>query len=143
MIEHIDDDRMAVERLGHLARPGGFVIVSVPALPEFFTEFDEIQGHRRRYIDATLRAAFEGTGLDVVRVFWWGSWMVPILRWQRRKPKAVPGESAAQTYRRHLRIPPWPVPLILRGTFAFEQDRALAGKLRTGTSLFAVARRDA
>lgn len=142
VIEHIDDDRMAVERLANLTRPGGFVIVSVPALPEFFTEFDEIQGHRRRYLDQTLRAAFNDTDLEVAQVFWWGSWMVPMLRWSRRKPKGVPGESAAQTYRRHLKLPPWPLPLVLRAAFALEQDRALDGKLRTGTSLFAVARRN-
>ena len=58
VIEHIDDDRAAVARLGSLARPGGIVIVSVPALPELFTEFDRIQGHRRRYLPETLRAAF-------------------------------------------------------------------------------------
>ena len=58
VIEHIDDDRDAVSKLGQLARPGGVVIVSVPALPEFFTEFDEIQGHRRRYLPETLQATF-------------------------------------------------------------------------------------
>ena len=30
--------------LGRLARPGGVVVVSVPALPDLFTEFDGIQG---------------------------------------------------------------------------------------------------
>jgi hypothetical protein len=40
-----------------------------------------------------------------------------------------------------LRLPPWPVPLVLRALFALEHNRALAGKLKTGTSLFAIARR--
>ena len=61
VIEHIDDDRAAVTRLGRLVRPGGVVILSVPALPQFFSEFDEVQGHRRRYLPETLRAAFSGT----------------------------------------------------------------------------------
>jgi hypothetical protein len=43
-------------------------------------------------------------------------------------------------YRQYLRLPPWPLPLALRLMFAVEQRRAIAGKLRTGTSLFAVAR---
>ena len=141
VIEHLDDDAGAVGRLGTLARPGGSVIVSVPALPEFFTEFDAIQGHRRRYLPGTLRAAFEWAGLEVDRVFWWGSWMVPMLRWSRRKPKAIAGESTAQIYRRYLSLPPWPAPLIFRGAFGIEQARALDGKLSIGTSLFAVARR--
>ena len=92
VIEHLDDDAAAVRRLGALARPGGVVIVSVPALPEFFTEFDSIQGHRRRYLPETLRSAFEGAELELERVFWWGSWLVSMLRWSRRKPKAAVGE---------------------------------------------------
>jgi 2-polyprenyl-3-methyl-5-hydroxy-6-metoxy-1,4-benzoquinol methylase len=143
VLEHLDDDREAVERLGTLARPGGVVVVSVPALPDFFTEFDRIQGHRRRYLPETLRAAFEGTGLELERVFYWGSWLVPMLRRQRARPRSHAGESTAQVYRRYLSVPPWPSPLLLRGAFALERDRAIAGKLRTGTSLFAVARRPA
>ena len=67
VIEHLDDDRAAIRRLGSLVRPGGVLIVSVPALPELFTEFDAIQGHRRRYLPETLRAAFAGSGLELER----------------------------------------------------------------------------
>jgi SAM-dependent methyltransferase len=141
VIEHLDDDRAAVARLGEMAKPGGVVVVSVPALPDLFTEFDEIQGHRRRHLPEVLRAAFDGTGLDVERIFWWGSWMVPMLRRSRGKPRSKAGESTAETYRRYLSVPPWPGPLLLRGAFALEQKRTLEGKLTIGTSLFAVARR--
>ncbi|MBX6312441.1 MAG: class I SAM-dependent methyltransferase [Isosphaeraceae bacterium] len=142
VIEHLDDDRAAVVQLGRLARPGGVVVISVPALPELFTEFDAIQGHRRRYRPETLRQAFAETGLVVERLFWWSSWLVPLLRWQRRRPRrAVPGESASQVYSRYLRLPPWPVPWAFRIAFALEQGPTLAGKLTIGTSLFAVARR--
>jgi SAM-dependent methyltransferase len=141
VIEHIDDDCAALARLGNLARPGGVVIVSVPALPEFFTEFDEIQGHRRRYLPATLRAAFDASGLSVEQVFWWGQWLIPMLRRQRRRRRGVAGEPAAATYRRYLKLPPWPAPLALALGFALEHKKALDGKLQTGTSLFACARR--
>jgi 2-polyprenyl-3-methyl-5-hydroxy-6-metoxy-1,4-benzoquinol methylase len=141
VIEHIDDDRVAVTRLGRLARPGGVVIVSVPALPDFFSEFDEIQGHRRRYLPETLRAAFVESELVVERLFWWGQWLVPLLRRQRRRRRGTEGESSVQTYRRYLRLPPWPAPWALALGFALEQNKALKGQLETGTSLFAIARR--
>jgi SAM-dependent methyltransferase len=143
VIEHIDDDGNAVTKLKQLARPSGVVIVSVPALPEFFTEFDEIQGHRRRYLPGTLRAAFQNSGLVVEQIFWWGQWLVPMLRLQRNKTKKKAGDTAAEIYRRYITLPPWPAPLILRLRFALEKGKALDGKLRTGTSLFAVARRPA
>jgi SAM-dependent methyltransferase len=140
VIEHLDDDRAAVERLGDLVRPGGVLVVSVPALPDLFTEFDAIQGHRRRYLPETLRRAFADTVLHVEEVFWWGQWLVPMLRRQRRKARSERGESVAQTYRRYLKLPPWPAPWLLRLAFAREQARALDRELHTGTSLFAVAR---
>jgi SAM-dependent methyltransferase len=142
LIEHLDDDRSAVRRLASLVRPGKVMIVSVPALPELFTEFDAIQGHRRRYLPESLRSVFEGSGLELVRVFWWGEWMVPILKRQRQRKRRASreGESPSEVYRHYLRLPPWPVPLAFRILFAIEQSRATAGKLRMGTSLFAVAR---
>ena len=143
LLEHLDDDRAAVARLGAMARPGGVVVVSVPALPDFFTEFDQIQGHRRRYLPETLQAAFERTGLVIERVFYWGAWLVPMLRRQRSRRRARVGESTAQVYQRYLSLPPWPLPWLLRAAFALERNRALDGKLRTGTSLFAVARQPA
>lgn len=141
VIEHLDDDRTAVARLAELVRPGGFVIVSVPALPELSGEFDAIQGHRRRYTPDSLRAAFAGSGLAMERVFWWGRWLVPAIRRQRSRPRMRPGDSPAQAYRRYLELPPWPIPTIARLAFAMENPRALRGRLHTGTSLFAVARR--
>lgn len=139
VIEHLDDDRSAVRRLAGLLRPGGLAVVSVPALPELFSDFDRIQGHRRRYLPETLRTAFDGSGLNILKIFWWGAWMVPVLR-RMRGPSRKPG-SDTSSYAHYLRIPPWPVPQLMRLAFALEKQRALNGKLGTGTSLFAVARR--
>jgi SAM-dependent methyltransferase len=141
VIEHVDDDRVTIANLGRLARPGGVVVVSVPAMPELFTEFDAVQGHRRRYVPETLREAFVGSGLAIEQIFWWGAWLVPLLRRQRRRPRSQPGATVTEIYRRYLRLPPWPLPWLLRMAFALEQRPALAGALDTGTSLFAVGRK--
>lgn len=142
VIEHIDDDRDAVGKLAQIVRPGGWVIVSVPARPDLWTEFDEIQGHRRRYMPEILSAVFEGGPLQLERVFWWGQWLVSMIRMQRsRKPSHGEGDTPAEIYRRYLKLPPWPGASLLDIGFRLEQNRALDGKLHTGTSLFAVARR--
>ena len=141
VIEHLDDDRAAVARLGMLVRPGGALIVSVPALPALFTEFDAIQGHRRRYLPETLGAAFADSGLLLDRVFWWGRWLVPALRRHRSRPRSRPGQTPAEIYRHYLDLPPWPLPWVAKLAFLFEHGLALRGLLRTGSSLFAVARR--
>ena len=56
-------------------------------------------------------------------------------------PRARPGESVSAAYARYLKLPPWPAPLALRLGFALEHVWALSGRLPTGTSLFAIARR--
>jgi len=139
VIEHLDDDRAAVRRLGALVRPGGLVVVSVPALPELFSDYDRIQGHRRRYVPNTLQGAFADSDLKVTKIFWWGAWMVRVL--QRMRSSAADRQSAPKTYSDYLRIPPWPVPWLMRLLYAVEQPRTLQGRLRTGTSLFAISRR--
>ena len=141
VIEHLDDDGAALTVLGRLLRPGGLLILSVPALPELFSEFDQVQGHRRRYQPDDLRAAFDRTGLLIEQLFWWGSWLVPLFRARRQPSQAHAGQLPEEIYRRHLRLPPWPLPGLLRAAFAWEEYRALGGKTKQGTSLIAVARR--
>jgi len=142
VIEHLDDDRGTVARLAQLTKPGGFTIVGVPALPELFSDFDVVQGHRRRYLPESLRQAFSGTGLVIEHMLWWGSWMVPLLKRQRgRRPRAARAEAPAAAYKRYLALPPWPAPLLMRAAFGLSQTRSLRGESKTGTSLFALARR--
>ena len=52
-----------------------------------------MQGHRRRYLPSTLGAAFEGSGLAVERLLWWGLWLASLMRRQRRRVRAADGES--------------------------------------------------
>jgi SAM-dependent methyltransferase len=139
VIEHIDDDKTALARIAKLVRRGGTVIVSVPALPELFSNFDRVQQHRRRYLPDSFRAAFQDTELLVQSVFWWGAWMVPVLRRMRVRESAA--VQATRSYSDYLRLPAWPGPLLMSVAFALEKPFAVRQKLRTGTSLLAVARR--
>jgi SAM-dependent methyltransferase len=141
VIEHVDDDGAALTNMGRLVRPGGIMIASVPALPELFSEFDRVQGHRRRYQPENLRAAFDQTGLAIEQLFWWGSWLVPLFRTRRRRSSASTDQTPEAVYQCHLRLPPWPIPALFRAAFSLEQARAIGGKTKQGTSLVAVASR--
>ena len=142
VLEHLDDDHFALSQLAALTRPGGLVIISVPALPELFSVFDTIQGHRRRYLPETLRELFDGTPLVLQKILWWGAWMVPLLKFQRKPRKSTAGRTPSEIYNDYLRLPPWPAPWLFRAAFAWEHRRCLAGRLRRGTSLIAIARRE-
>ena len=58
-----------------------------------------------------------------------------------RRPRSRPGQTPSEIYRHYLELPPWPLPWVAKLAFLFEHGPALRGLLRTGTSLFAVARR--
>ncbi len=72
VLEHIDDDMAALERWVRLARPGGHVLLSVPAFARRFAPMDVQAGHHRRYDPADLRRALLAAGLEDVRVVVYG-----------------------------------------------------------------------
>ena len=49
VLEHLDDDRAATAELGRVVRPGGYLVVFVPALQLLWGYNDEYSHHRRRY----------------------------------------------------------------------------------------------
>ena len=65
VLEHTDD--LALLAQSHrLLRPGGWVLLSVPALPWLWSYRDEAAGHLRRYTAADGLALFDRAGLDVL-----------------------------------------------------------------------------
>jgi SAM-dependent methyltransferase len=65
VMEHIPDDVGALTRFGGLLRPGGAVVLFVPALPALMSRFDRAIGHQRRYRKAGLAGALQRAGLIV------------------------------------------------------------------------------
>ncbi|HVE62642.1 MAG TPA: class I SAM-dependent methyltransferase [Mycobacteriales bacterium] len=65
VLEHIVDDVGALRAFAGLLRPGGKVVLVVPAFPSAMSRFDLAIGHQRRYRRRTLRAAAQDAGLQV------------------------------------------------------------------------------
>jgi SAM-dependent methyltransferase len=64
VLEHVPDDVAALRSMGRLVRPGGHVVVLVPAFGFAMSRFDRSVGHLRRYTRAGLLAALRAAGLD-------------------------------------------------------------------------------
>ena len=64
VLEHVPDDVGALRAFAGLLRPGGRVVLVVPAFPSAMSRFDLAIGHQRRYRRRSLRAAAERAGLD-------------------------------------------------------------------------------
>jgi SAM-dependent methyltransferase len=65
VLEHIRDDVRALRDVQRLVRPGGRVVVLVPAFSFAMSRFDRAVGHVRRYTVDSLRTAMIEAGLDV------------------------------------------------------------------------------
>lgn len=94
VLEHIPDDVGALRALRSLVRPGGAVILIVPAFPSAMSDFDREIGHQRRYTKASLRAALRDAGLAVQELRYVNpvglvSWYL-VVKALRRRPQNGP-----------------------------------------------------
>ncbi len=83
VLEHIAEERAALDRVVSLLRPGGHLVLTVPALPALWSEFDVLSGHHRRYTRKTLHRALRGAGLTVLELRYCYVWTVPPLLLRR------------------------------------------------------------
>jgi SAM-dependent methyltransferase len=68
VLEHILDDGEAAASLRERLRPGGRLVVYVPAFPILFSALDRKVGHFRRYRHAGLAALLARAGLRIERI---------------------------------------------------------------------------
>ncbi|MGO9956165.1 MAG: class I SAM-dependent methyltransferase [Solirubrobacteraceae bacterium] len=68
VIEHTPDDGAAFTELRRVCRPGGWMLVTVPAYQALWSLHDEANHHYRRYSRPTLRDAAQGAGWTVARL---------------------------------------------------------------------------
>ena len=67
VVEHCEDDALAVSELARVLAPGGRMLLSVPAYQWAWSDHDVRAGHHRRYTRSRLERLVEGAGLSVAR----------------------------------------------------------------------------
>jgi SAM-dependent methyltransferase len=97
VLEHIPDDVAALRGFGRLLRPGGAVVLIVPAFEFAMGRFDRAVGHQRRYRLQTLATALERAGLRSERLDFVNS--LGLLAWfvGMRLLRMTPGEGPILT----------------------------------------------
>jgi len=79
VVEHIADDLEFLRSSLFHVKSGGLVTVNVPAYQAFYSRYDTVLGHQRRYTKKMLHDLFQEAGLTDIRVAYWGFSMLPAL----------------------------------------------------------------
>ena len=84
VLEHIEEDDQVVAEIARVVRPGGRVLIAVPADPRLWSAHDVAIGHVRRYTRASLVALFDDPRFHIDEVRSWNVLLHPVVRLRRR-----------------------------------------------------------
>ena len=78
VLEHLDDDLAGLQQAVRLLRPGGYLLITVPAFPFLWGGQDVVSQHRRRYTKATLRDLLQRAGLRGFTLTYFNTLLFPV-----------------------------------------------------------------
>lgn len=140
VIEHIEDDALALRELHGVLAPGGLLLVTVPAYKALWGEHDVINQHKRRYTRRSLASVAASAGWEAVYSTYFNGLLLPAAaahRWlsRLRYSPARPASSDLQ------RTPGYLEPALER-TLALEAQLIARGRrIAAGLSLMLVLRK--
>ncbi len=94
IIEHIDDDKAASGEIFRVLKPGGRLLVTVPAFPSLWSEHDEALHHFRRYTAPRLKDLFQRVGLTVDKLSYTVTTLFPAIWVFRQVSNLLPKRRA-------------------------------------------------
>ncbi|SHI27737.1 class I SAM-dependent methyltransferase [Pollutimonas bauzanensis] len=105
VLEHIEDDVGALNNAYKLLKPGGYLVIEVPACPFLYDSYDAELHHFRRYAASDLHNKLQGVGFQIRRKSHLGFLLFPAFAAVKllnkmlpsRKDKPVVGEQAKRT----------------------------------------------
>lgn len=134
VIEHLPHDESFVKTIASQMPTNGNLIVSVPAYPSFYSEWDRQLGHFRRYTPTHLRTVLKNAGLDI-------QFLSPM--WSFLAPAAPIRKMKAARYQETMefeKVPAWANSMLVTLSKA-EWAIAKVMRMPVGTSLIAWAKK--
>ena len=137
VVEHVAEAVESLEAMRARLRPGGQLVLTVPAFQFLWSRHDELNHHQRRYTRGLLRAQLTAAGLDLQYASYFNTVLFPAVaavRAVHRLFPALEGEASD--------LAPAPPPLNWMLTRLFGAEARLVGRVPVpyGVSLIAVAR---
>ena len=100
VLEHVPNDRAAVDGFARVLRPGGLAVVTVPASMALWSDWDVTLHHFRRYDRTGLAALFEAEAWTIEHVNYTNVVAFPAVwflrRWRKLRPAKTTGANRAE-----------------------------------------------
>jgi SAM-dependent methyltransferase len=137
VLEHVPDDLGSLRAIHRRLKPGGALLLTVPANPWMWSAHDTAHHHFRRYTKKQLKELFLRSGLEIELLSYFNTLLYPLVAVARIAGKLLRRESSDD------KLPAAPVNAVLNKVFGFEA--AILGRVPMpfGVSLVAVVRRPA
>ena len=121
-------------------RPGGWLLLTVPAMAWLWSDHDVTHHHRRRYGANELGSLVTAAGFNVTYSSYYNFLLFPLIAGARMLQRVMRPDRAAEDGRHDLAMPSRAVNSMLQRVFSTERYLVGSARIPFGVSLIVIAR---
>lgn len=133
VIEHVDEDVLALKTIKTKLKTGGKAIITVPAYMFLWSKFDEINEHKRRYTVPDLKNKLEISGLKIRKISYYNTFLFPVVYLVRNINKLLKRNAENE-----VAMPSRNINNLLKKIFSFESGILNKMNMPFGVSIIAI-----
>lgn len=133
VVEHIEDDVGALAAMAACLKPGGKILITVPAHQWLWSAHDTVNHHHRRYSKKSLAAAIRAAGLEPRKLGYFNSLLFPLAAAARLAGRLTGRDDSDDS------PPPKPVNALFETIFRWERHLVGRVPMTPGVSIITLA----
>ncbi|MFK0686710.1 class I SAM-dependent methyltransferase [Mesorhizobium sp. IMUNJ 23033] len=138
VLEHVAEDEASLATIRRMLKPGGKVVLTVPAHQWLWSKHDVGLHHMRRYSRELLKARIEQAGYRIEKLSYTNAALFPVAALARLADRLRRSNTASGQA-----MPPKPINSAMKALFSAESRIVPNAELPFGVSLLAVFGKDA